>query len=252
MNKGGPNLIVIPAIDIKNGRCVRLQQGQFSKETVFSECPEEMALKWVEQGAKRIHLVDLDGAFQGRPVNGAVIKRIIDAVPVPIQLGGGIRERHSLESYFSLGVDYLILGTVAQKDPDLVAWACERYPGQILLGIDARKNRVALEGWTEEVDLSPVDLAKSFEDVGVTAIIYTDILRDGMKAGPNVAATRTLAQAIQIPVIASGGISTTSDVLEVVALSEYGVKGMITGRALYDGSLELSEAIKVVERKIYG
>ena len=251
MNKGGPNLIVIPAIDIKNGRCVRLQQGRFSKETVFSECPEEMALKWVEQGAKRIHLVDLDGAFQGRPVNEAVVKRIIDAVPVPIQLGGGIREVYTLETYFSLGVDYLILGTVAQKDPDLVAWACEKYPGQIILGIDARKNRVALEGWTEEVDLSPVDLAKSFEDSGVTAIIYTDILRDGMKAGPNVGATKTLAKAIQIPVIASGGISTTSDVLKVVSLSEYGVKGMITGRALYDGSLQLSEAIKVVERKIY-
>ncbi len=242
-------MIIIPAIDLKDGRCVRLKQGRMSDETIFSNAPEDMAVKWFEQGAKRLHLVDLDGAFQGKPINKTAIEKIIRAVPVPIQLGGGIRDMDTIKSYFDLGLHYLILGTVAHKDPKLVEEACDKFPGQILLGIDAKDDRVALEGWTEEIVLTPVELAKRFEGVSITAVIYTDIHRDGMKTGPNVDATRALATAIQIPVIASGGISTISDVFEVSTLSENGVMGMITGRALYDGSLDLVEAIRVVEGK---
>ena len=240
-------MLVIPAIDLKNGRCVRLKQGRMSDETVFSDVPEEMALKWFEQGAKRLHLVDLDGAFQGKPVNRAAIERIVDAVPIPVQLGGGIRDITTLKTYFDIGLHYLILGTMAHKDPDFLKKACDMFPGQILIGIDAREDRVALEGWTEEVDLTPVALAKQFEGIGVAAVIYTDIHRDGMRSGPNVDATRTLASAIRIPVIASGGISTISDVSEVLTLSESGVIGIITGRALYEGSLDLSQAIRVAK-----
>ncbi len=242
-------MIIIPAIDLKDGRCVRLKQGRMSDETIFSNAPEDMAVRWFEQGAKRLHLVDLDGAFQGKPVNKTAIEKIIRAVPVPIQLGGGIRDMDTIKAYFDLGLHYLILGTVAHKDPKLVEEACDKFPGQILLGIDAKDDRVALEGWTEEIVLTPVELAKRFEGVSMTAVIYTDIHRDGMKTGPNVDATRALATAIQIPVIASGGISTISDVFEVSTLSENGVMGMITGRALYDGSLDLVEAIRVVEGK---
>jgi phosphoribosylformimino-5-aminoimidazole carboxamide ribotide isomerase len=242
-------LIIIPAIDLKDGRCVRLKQGRLSDETIFSNTPEDMAVRWFEEGAKRLHLVDLDGAFQGKPINKTAIEKIIRAVPVPIQLGGGIRDMDTIKAYFDLGLHYLILGTVAHKDPKLVEEACDKFPGQILLGIDAKDDRVALEGWTEEIVLTPVELAKRFEGVSMTAVIYTDIHRDGMKTGPNVDATRALATAIQIPVIASGGISTISDVFEVSTLSENGVMGMITGRALYDGSLDLVEAIRVVEGK---
>ena len=242
-------MIIIPAIDLKDGRCVRLKQGRMSDETIFSNAPEDMAVRWFEQGAKRLHLVDLDGAFQGKPVNKTAIEKIIRAVPVPIQLGGGIRDMDTIKSYFDLGLHYLILGTAAHKDQELVEEACDKFPGQILLGIDAKDDRVALEGWTEEIVLTPVELAKRFEGVSMTAVIYTDIHRDGMKTGPNVDATRALATAIQIPVIASGGISTISDVFELSTLSENGVMGMITGRALYDGSLDLVEAISVAERK---
>lgn len=242
-------MIIIPAIDLKDGRCVRLKQGRMSDETIFSNAPEDMAVRWFEQGAKRLHLVDLDGAFQGKPVNKTAIEKIIRAVPVPIQLGGGIRDMDTIKSYFDLGLHYLILGTAAHKDPELVEEACSQFPGQILLGIDAKDDRVALEGWTEEIVLTPVELAKRFEGVSMTAVIYTDIHRDGMKTGPNVDATRALATAIQIPVIASGGISTISDVFEVSTLSGNGVMGMITGRALYDGSLDLVEAIRVAEEK---
>jgi phosphoribosylformimino-5-aminoimidazole carboxamide ribotide isomerase len=216
-----------------------------SDETIFSNAPEDMA----EQGAKRLHLVDLDGAFQGKPVNKTAIEKIISAVPVPIQLGGGIRDMDTIKAYFDLGLHYLILGTAAHKNPKLVEEACDKFPGQIVLGIDAKDDRVALEGWTEEIVLTPVELAKRFEGVSMTAVIYTDIHRDGMKTGPNVDATKALATAIQTPVIASGGISTISDVFELSTLSENGVMGMITGRALYDGSLDLVEAIKVAEGK---
>jgi phosphoribosylformimino-5-aminoimidazole carboxamide ribotide isomerase len=220
-----------------------------SDETIFSNAPEDMAVRWVEQGAKRLHLVDLDGASQGEPVNKRTVEKIIHAVPVPIQLGGGIRDIDTIKSYFDLGLHYLILGTAAHKDPGLVEEACDKFPGQIVLGIDAKENRVALEGWREEIVLPPVELAKRFEDVSLKAIIYTDIHRDGMKTGPNVDATRALAAEIQTPVIASGGISSISDVFELSTLSESGVIGMITGRALYDGSLDLAEAIRVAAGK---
>jgi phosphoribosylformimino-5-aminoimidazole carboxamide ribotide isomerase len=203
-----------------------------------------MARRWFEEGAERLHLVDLDGAVSGRPINGAVIKKIVDGVPIPVELGGGIRDMDVLEYYLEIGVHSVILGTVAHKDPQFVARACERHPGRIILGIDGKNGRVSVEGWTEETLLSPVDLAKQFEDVGVSAIIYTDIMRDGMRSGPNVEGTRDLAKAIDIPVIASGGISDVSDVSKIAALSDVGVVGMITGRALYDGSLRLPEAIE--------
>jgi phosphoribosylformimino-5-aminoimidazole carboxamide ribotide isomerase len=238
-------LIVIPAIDLKGGRCVRLKQGRMSDETVFSDVPEEMAVKWYKKGAERLHIVDLDGAVQGRPANRDVIKRIVDSIPIPVELGGGIRDMATLEAYFDLGLHYLILGTVACKDPEFAKSACSVFPGKIILGIDARDDRVAVEGWTEEVDLTPVNMARQFEEAGVSAIIYTDIQRDGMRTGPNVEATRALARAVKIPVIASGGISGVSDVEKILPLSEDGVIGMITGRALYDGSLDLSEAISV-------
>ena len=238
-------MIVIPAIDLKGGRCVRLKQGRMSDETVFSDVPEEMAVKWFEKGAERLHIVDLDGAVQGRPVNRDVIKRIVDSIPIPVELGGGIRDMAILEAYFDLGLHYLILGTVACKNPEFAKSACSVFPGKIILGIDARDDRVAVEGWTEEVDLTPVNMARQFEEAGVSAIIYTDIQRDGMRTGPNVEATRALAKAVKIPVIASGGISGVSDVENIIPLSEDGVIGMITGRALYDGSLDLSEAISV-------
>ncbi|MBW1900248.1 MAG: 1-(5-phosphoribosyl)-5-[(5-phosphoribosylamino)methylideneamino]imidazole-4-carboxamide isomerase [Deltaproteobacteria bacterium] len=238
-------MIVIPAIDLKGGRCVRLKQGRMNDETVFSDVPEEMAIKWFGKGAERLHIVDLDGAVQGRPVNRDVIKRIVDSIPIPVELGGGIRDMATLEAYFDLGLHYLILGTVAYKDPEFAKNACSVFPGKIILGIDARDDRVSVEGWTEEVDLTPVNMARQFDEAGISAIIYTDIQRDGMRTGPNVEATRALARAVKIPVIASGGISGVSDVKNIMPLSEDGVIGMITGRALYDGSLDLSEAISV-------
>jgi len=240
-------MLVIPAIDLKEGRCVRLKQGRMSEETVFSDIPEEMAVKWFEAGAERVHVVDLDGAVKGRPVNKETVRRIVDAVPIPVQLGGGVRDMHTLEAYLDLGLRYVILGTVAHKDPGFVKSACSSFPGQVILGIDARGDRVAVEGWTEETSLTPVELAEKFEKDGASSIIYTDIQRDGMRTGSNVAATRDLARAVHIPVIASGGISGISDVLDLLPIEEDGVMGMITGRALYDGSLDLREAIQVAK-----
>lgn len=240
-------MLIIPAIDLKGGRCVRLKQGRMSDETVFSNTPEEMAIRWHACGARRLHLVDLDGAIQGRAVNTEVIKRIVAAVPIPVELGGGVRDLMVLEAYLELGLRYVILGTVACKDPEFVRRACRAYPGQIILGIDARDGSVAVEGWTEETRQHPTDLARQFEDAGIAAIIFTDISRDGMRTGCNVAATRDLARSTHIPVIASGGISGLPDVLEILPLQEDGVIGMITGRALYDGSLNLSDAIRACE-----
>jgi len=220
-----------------------------SDETVFSEVPEEMAVRWFEQGAERLHIVDLDGASKGRPVNKDVISRIVSTVSIPVQLGGGVRDMASIESYLDLGLSYVILGTAAHKDPEFAMLVCEIFPGKIILGIDAREDRVAVEGWTEETGVSPEELAKRFEGSAVAAIIYTDIYRDGMRTGPNVDATRALARAVQIPVIASGGIAGLSDVAKILTLADDGVIGMITGRALYDGSLGLAEAIKVAKGK---
>jgi len=218
-------------------------------ETIFSDAPEEMAIKWYAQGAERIHIVDLDGAIAGRAVNRDVIKRIADIIPVPVELGGGVRDMATLEDYFDLGISYVILGTVAYKNPEFVIEACRTFPAKIIIGIDAKKDRVAVEGWTQDIELTTSELAKRFEGIGASAIIYTDISRDGMKTGPNIDATRALARAVEIPVIASGGISDISDVLNVLTLSKDGVIGMITGRALYEDSLNLESAIRAC--KIY-
>lgn len=238
-------MVVIPAIDIKGGRCVRLKRGEMSKETVYSEVPEEMAVKWYEKGAERLHLVDLDGAVEGKAVNKEVIRGIVAAIPVPIQLGGGIRDMETIETYLKLGINQVILGTVAYKNPEFLTQACKEFAGRIILGIDARKDRVAVEGWTEETDMTVAEIAKRFENIGISAIIYTDIHRDGMSTGPNVEATKIVAQTVETPVIASGGISGIDDVAKILRLAEYGVIGMITGRALYKGTLDLADAIKL-------
>lgn len=238
-------MLVIPAIDIKEGRCVRLLQGQMSQETVYSEAPEEMARQWFEKGAEKLHLVDLDGAVEGTPVNAEVIGNITKSVPIPLELGGGIRNMETVEAYLNLGVHEVILGTAALKHPDFAKLACQRFPGRIILAIDVRKGFVAVEGWTEQTATTPVDLARDYEKAGIAAIIYTDIQRDGMRTGPNIEATRELAQAVDVPVIASGGISDMEDVRHLLPLAEWGVTGMITGKAIYEGTLDLEEAVKV-------
>jgi phosphoribosylformimino-5-aminoimidazole carboxamide ribotide isomerase len=204
-----------------------------------------MAVQWVNQGARRLHVVDLDGAFAGKPLNREAIGSIVRAVTIPIQLGGGIRTMDAIESTLELGVDSIILGTSAIRDPALVAQACSAFPGRILVGIDARGENVAVQGWTEETAVTPVTVAKQCEELGVSAIIYTDIHRDGMSTGPNVEATGALARSVRIPVIASGGISTIQDVARITEIEPDGVIGMITGRALYQGTLNLAEAIRV-------
>jgi phosphoribosylformimino-5-aminoimidazole carboxamide ribotide isomerase len=238
-------MIVIPAVDIKGGRCVRLKQGRMSEETAYSEDPVQMAATWCAKGAERVHLVDLDGAVGGKRVNAEVIRTIARSVPVPVELGGGIRSLASIEFYLEAGVEWVILGTVACKNPSLVEEACRRFPGRVMLAIDARGGRVAVEGWTEDTDRSAIDVARPFDGRGIAAVIYTDIQRDGMSVGPNLRATGELADALQTPVIASGGISGLDDIREVLTLSGRGVVGVITGRALYEGSLDLEEAIRV-------
>ncbi|MBN1106418.1 MAG: 1-(5-phosphoribosyl)-5-[(5-phosphoribosylamino)methylideneamino]imidazole-4-carboxamide isomerase [Deltaproteobacteria bacterium] len=242
-------MLVIPAIDIKAGRCVRLKQGRMSEETVYSQAPEDMALKWYEKGAERLHVVDLDGAMEKRPVNAHLVKKIVLAVPIPVQLGGGIRSAETIAAYLDEGVQAVILGSAACSDPDLLYHACRRFPDRIILGIDARMGRVAVEGWTQETELSALEVATRFEENDIAAIIYTDIQRDGMSTGPNLTGTKDLANSVSVPVIASGGISGIKDVMEVCALSKYGVTGMITGRALYEGTLDLQEAIRVAREK---
>jgi len=238
-------MIVIPAIDLKAGKCVRLQQGQMSKETVYSESPSETAVTWFEQGAERLHLVDLDGAVGGKPVNRDAIRDILKSVPIPVELGGGIRSMATVEAYFEMGVSWVILGTAAIKDPALVENACSTFPGRIILAIDARSNLVAVEGWTEPTKLRAQVLARKFKRMGVSAIVYTDIERDGMSVGPNFKATEEFAREVRVPVIASGGISGLEDVRRICGLAEAGVIGMITGRALYEGKLSLRDAVRV-------
>lgn len=242
-------MMVVPAIDLKEGRCVRLRQGEMSRVTIYSEEPAEVALIWCRKGAERIHVVDLDGAAQGRPANEDAIRRIVGAVSVPVQLGGGIREVKTVEKYFELGVSAVILGTAAIKSPDLVSLACRLFPGRIILAIDAKQDCVAIEGWTESIPCTPLEMAKRFEQEGVWAVIYTDILRDGMRTGPNLNATRELAKRTTLPIFASGGISNIEDVIRITGLIGTGVIGMITGRALYEGSLDLAEAIRAARGK---
>lgn len=237
-------MLVIPAIDLKGGRCVRLKQGRMSEATLYSEFPAKTALNWYEQGAERLHLVDLDGAVGGKPANRSAIREILKTVPIPVELGGGIRNMETLEAYLDLGVTWAILGTVAVKDPPFVERACSAFPGRIMLAIDARNHLVAVEGWVESTGLSAVDLARRYKGMGIAAIVYTDIERDGMSTGPNVKATEEFARNVKTPVIASGGISGIEDVKRIAALSRTGVIGMITGRALYNGRLDLQDALK--------
>ena len=244
-------MIIIPAVDIKGGKCVRLEQGFMDRETIFSDYPEEMALQWERKGAKRLHLVDLDGAVQGIPFNKKVIRNVVDRVSIPVQLGGGIRDLDTREGYINLGIDQIIIGTVAYKDPDLVETACRRYPGRIIVGIDSKDRYVSVEGWTEPTNIIAIDLAKRFEDMKINSIIYTDIKRDGMKRGPNIDAIREFATAINAPVIAAGGISSIKDIENMAELEEDGLSGIIVGRALYDGSIRLEQAINTLRKRSY-
>jgi phosphoribosylformimino-5-aminoimidazole carboxamide ribotide isomerase len=234
-------MILYPAIDLKDGQCVRLLRGDMGAATVFGEDPAAQAAAFVAAGCAWLHLVDLNGAFAGRPVNAAAVEAILAAVPVPCQLGGGIRDMATIAMWLEKGLARVILGTVAVENPGLVREAARAFPGRVAVGIDARAGRVATRGWAEETDVQATDLARSFEDAGVAAIIYTDIDRDGAMAGPNLAATEALARAVAIPVIASGGVSRMAD---LIALRDTGViAGAISGRALYEGAIDLAQAL---------
>jgi phosphoribosylformimino-5-aminoimidazole carboxamide ribotide isomerase len=236
-------MLIIPAIDLKDGACVRLRQGLMEDSTVFSDDPVAMAARWVEEGARRLHLVDLNGAFAGEPVNGDAVTAIAARYPdLPIQIGGGIRSLDTIEHYIRSGVSYVILGTKAVKEPVFVADACKAFPGQIIVGLDARDGMVATDGWAEVTDIAAADLARQFENDGVSAIVYTDIARDGMMQGVNVEATVAMAGASSIPVIASGGITNLDDIRALSAVAASGICGAITGRAIYEGTLDVAEA----------
>jgi phosphoribosylformimino-5-aminoimidazole carboxamide ribotide isomerase len=241
-------MIIIPAVDIKNGKCVRLSQGRADAETIFSDDPASMAQRWAREGATIIHVVDLDGAFKKSPQNLQSIRQLLKRVDVPVQLGGGIRDMETISQLMDLGVAKVIIGTEAINNPAWVKDACRIFPGQIILGIDARDGKVAVEGWTKTTEVKAVDLAKAYEDCGVCAINFTDIHRDGMQTGPNLEATRHLAQAISIPVVASGGVSSIEDIKNLIALEADGVVGVITGKALYSGTLNLREALEVARQ----
>ncbi|MBF9034471.1 1-(5-phosphoribosyl)-5-[(5-phosphoribosylamino)methylideneamino]imidazole-4-carboxamide isomerase [Rhodobacterales bacterium HKCCE2091] len=234
-------MILYPAIDLKDGQAVRLLRGEMSAATVFNDDPAAQARAFADAGADWLHLVDLNGAFAGEPVNGAAVEAILAAVGVPVQLGGGIRDMSTVETWIGKGIARVILGTVAVENPDLVRVAARAFPGKVAVGLDARNGRVATRGWAEETDVMVTDLARSFEDAGVAAIVYTDIDRDGAMGGPNVAATEALARAVSIPVIASGGVSSMADLLALKATGV--IAGAISGRALYDGALDLGEAL---------
>ena len=240
-------MIIIPAIDLKSGRCVRLLQGRMDAETVYSDDPAAMAVRWATGGAGRLHVVDLDGAIEKRPKNLDQIRAIIDAVSIPIQVGGGIRDMQTIQMYLENGVDRVVIGTEAIRNPDLVRQACRAYPDRIVVGIDARNGLVAIEGWTEMTDSSAVELAKQLEDIGVAAINFTDIERDGMRTGPNIKETRRLAESVNISVVASGGVSSLDDIKALLPLARCGVVGVIVGKALYDGSVDLPEAVQLVK-----
>jgi phosphoribosylformimino-5-aminoimidazole carboxamide ribotide isomerase len=243
------SFIVIPAIDLKEGNCVRLEQGMMDKDTLFSDNPSAQSREWERQGAERLHIVDLDGAFAGAPRNRSAIEAIVSSVSIPVQLGGGIRDMETIETYIDMGVNWVILGTAAQKKPELVQMACKKFPGRIIVGIDAKNGMVAINGWAEVTDERAIDLARKFVGYGVSAIIYTDIARDGMLSGPNIDATRDLAIGIDAPVFASGGVSTLSDIDALMVLEPSGVAGVITGRAIYTGAIKLAEAVELTRRK---
>ena len=236
-------MLIIPAIDLKDGQCVRLKQGRMEDSTVFSSDPAAVAKQWVDAGCRRLHLVDLNGAFAGEPVNGDVVRAIAAAYPkLPIQIGGGIRDLETIEHYVKAGVSYVIIGTKAVKQPEFVSEACKAFPGRVIVGLDAKDGLVATDGWAEVSEVRAVDLARRFEADGVESIVYTDIARDGMMQGVNVEATLEMARASSIPVIASGGITNMEDIKALRAVSAQGIMGAITGRAIYEGSLDVAEA----------
>jgi phosphoribosylformimino-5-aminoimidazole carboxamide ribotide isomerase len=245
-------MLLIPAIDLKDGHCVRLKQGDMDQVTVFSEDPAEMARHWLQQGARRLHLVDLNGAFAGKPKNESAVKAIVRAVQefalandieeIPVQLGGGIRDLDTIERYLDDGITYIIVGTAAVKNPGFLHDACGAFPGHIIVGLDAKDGKVATDGWSKLSGHEVIDLARKFEGYGVESIVYTDIGRDGMMGGVNIEATVRLAQAVKIPVIASGGVHDIKDVEALCAVQDEGIEGVICGRSIYEGSLDLSAA----------
>ncbi len=239
-------MILFPAIDLKDGQCVRLLHGDMNEVTVFSDSPGTQAKAFTEAGCEYIHVVDLNGAFEGRPVNGEAVDAILAAVDVPVQLGGGIRDMDTIEYWLNRGVARVILGTVALRKPDLVVTACANYPEQIVVGIDARDGKVAIEGWADTSEVTALDLAENYEHTGVAAIIYTDISRDGAMQGPNIEATRTLADKTAIPIIASGGVSSMAD-LQGLRDGIPNLAGIITGRAVYDGKIDLAEGVAMLK-----
>lgn len=239
-------MLLIPAIDLKDGQCVRLKQGEMDAVTVFSDDPAAMAHEWVKRGARRLHLVDLNGAFAGTPKNEAAIRAILKEIDgaIPVQLGGGIRDLDTIERYLDAGIQYVIIGTAAVKNPGLLRDACAAFAGRILVGLDAKEGKIATDGWSKLTGHDVIDLARKFEDYGVEAVIYTDIGRDGMLTGVNVEATARLARAIRIPVIASGGLATMADVEALCEVAADGIQGAITGRAVYQGTLDFVAAQK--------
>ncbi|MDZ4298603.1 MAG: 1-(5-phosphoribosyl)-5-[(5-phosphoribosylamino)methylideneamino]imidazole-4-carboxamide isomerase [Moraxellaceae bacterium] len=236
-------MLIIPAIDLKDGACVRLKQGRMEDDTVFSDDPIGVAAQWVEQGARRLHLVDLNGAFAGTPINGEIVRAIASRWPdLPIQIGGGIRSLETIEAYVKSGVSWVILGTKAVKEPSFVREACKAFPGKVIVGIDAKDGWVATDGWAEVSSIQAVDLAKQFKADGISAIVYTDIARDGMMQGVNVEATAKLARDSGLPIIASGGVTNLDDIHRLIAAKNDGIVGAITGRAIYEGTLNLAQA----------
>ncbi len=239
-------MILFPAIDLKDGQCVRLKLGDMEQATVFNDDPAAQAVAFEDAGFEWLHLVDLNGAFEGRPVNADAVEAILDAVDIPAQLGGGIRDMRTIEGWLDRGIRRVILGTVAVRDPDLVRQACRAFPGQVAIGIDARGGRVAVEGWAETSELTAIDLARRFEDAGAAAIIYTDIDRDGVLKGLNIPATLELARAVSIPVIASGGLASMDDIRRLLEPDCAILEGAISGRALYDGRIDWQEALALI------
>ncbi len=242
-------MLLIPAIDLKDGRCVRLRQGDLDDATIFSDDPAAMAVQWFEQGARRLHLVDLNGAVAGKPKNQAAIKAIIKALgdQIPVQIGGGIRDLDTIERYLDSGISYVIIGTAAVKDPGVLRDACSAFPGNIIVGLDARDGKVATDGWSKLTRHDVLDLARKFEDYGCEGIIYTDIGRDGMLSGVNIEATVKLAQHVSIPVIASGGVTDLKDIEALCAVEDQGVEGAILGRSLYEGTLDFAAAQEMAD-----
>ena len=236
-------MIIIPAIDLKDGQCVRLRKGIMEDTTVFSNNPTEMASKWFAEGARRLHLVDLNGAFEGKPINADCVNEITKSFPdLPVQIGGGIRDLQTANAYIEAGISYLIIGTMAVTNPDFVEKLCDEFPNKIIVGLDANNGLVATDGWAKQTDIDVIELSKKYEQYGVNSIVYTDIARDGMMQGVNVEATANLAKKTSIPIIASGGITNLDDIAALLKNAHYGIMGAITGRAIYEGQLDFNDA----------